>query len=107
MLNNDYIIEKLQIILPLYIDTYTDDVAEKKLNEQLSLYAMGAMNKLENEGVPNVFNADTKEAYDYILCISYQVAIDMDFDIDYELTISKYLTRVNTLRNAIQSTTNS
>ena len=102
MLSNKYLIEKIEQILPIFIDTYSSEEAKQKLKDQLTIYVSGAVNKLENEGVPNIFDEDTPQAYDYVMCLSYQVAIDMDFDVDFDLLMSKYLTRVNTLRCAIK-----
>lgn len=102
MLSNEYLIEKIEQILPIFIDTYSSEEAKQKLNDQLTIYVSGAVNKLENEGVPNMFDEDTPQAFDYVMCLSYQVAMDMDFDVDFDLLMSKYLTRVNTLRCAIK-----
>ena len=102
MLSNEYLIEKIEQILPIFIDTYSSEDAKQKLNDQLTIYVSGAVNKLENEGVPNIFDEDTQQAFDYVMCLSYQVAMDMDFDVDFDLLMSKYLTRVNTLRCAIK-----
>ena len=102
MLSNEYLIGKIEQILPIFIDTYSSEEAKQKLNDQLTIYVSGAVNKLENEGVPNMFDVDTPQAFDYVMCLSYQVAMDMDFDVDFDLLMSKYLTRVNTLRCAIK-----
>ena len=98
MLANDYLIEKLEQILPIFIDTYSSEEAQEKLNTQLNIYVSGAVNKLANEGVSNIYEEDTPQAFDYIMCLSYQVAMDMDFDVDFDLLMQKYITRVNTLR---------
>lgn len=102
MLSNEYLIEQVEQILPIFIDTYSSAEAQEKLTAQMTIYVSGAVNKLENEGVPNIFDEDTPKAYDYIMCLSYQIAMDMDFDVDFDLLMSKYLTRVNTLRCAIK-----
>ena len=102
MLSNEYLISQVEQILPIFIDTYSSKEAKQKLNDQLTIYVSGAANKLENEGVPNMFDEDTPQAFDYVMCLSYQVAMDMDFDVDFDLLMSKYLTRVNTLRCAIK-----
>lgn len=107
MLQTDYIVEQLSKILPIYYDTYDSGDAQQRLTDELTIYVNGAINKASNEGVPNVFEEGTMEAYDYMLCLSYQIALDMGMETDYELISSKYITRMNTLRNAISTTSNS
>lgn len=106
MLQTDYIVEQLSKILPIYYDTYDVVEAKQRLMDELTIYVNGAINKASNEGVPNVFKEGTTEAYDYILCLSYQIALDMGIETDYELVTSKYITRINTLRSAISTSSN-
>lgn len=80
----------IQKVLPIYDTTLYQD--------QLNILVQGAMSKLENEGVGNVFDYMTPLYYDYITCLRYQVACDMDLDIDIERLREQYVTRVNTLR---------
>lgn len=99
MLSIDYIIDKLKEILPISkTDIY---------DEQLKILTNGAMSKLETEGVPNSFNEDTPEGFDYIICIGYQVSKDMDFDIDVARLDEQYITRVNTLRTKLENKSSS
>jgi len=77
-------------VLPIYNTTLYDT--------ELSMLVQGAMHKLENEGVKNIFDYQTPAYYDYLTCIRYQVACDMDLDIDIERLKAQYITRVNTLR---------
>jgi len=77
-------------VLPIYNTELYDT--------ELSMLVQGAMHKLENEGVKNIFDYQTPAYYDYLTCIRYQVACDMDLDIDIERLKAQYVTRVNTLR---------
>lgn len=86
----DQIVYDVKQVLPIY-DT-------ELYNTELLYAVKGAVSKLENEGVPNVFEPNTFRYYDYLTCIRYQVAVDMDLDIDIERLKSQYITRVNTLR---------
>lgn len=84
------IISDIQKVLPIYdTDLYSD---------QLTVLVNGAIHKLEIEGVPNAFEFESSEYYDYITCLRYQVAADMDLDIDLARLKEQYVTRVNTLR---------
>ena len=86
----DQIIADVRKVLPIYDTTlYNDD---------LKIIVNGAVHKLEIEGVPNVFDYQSTAYYDYITCIRYQVASDMDLDIDIERLKAQYITRANTLR---------
>ena len=86
----DQIIVDVQKVLPIYdTDLYAD---------QLYVIVSGAMHKLEIEGVTNSFDYQTSAYYDYVTCLRYQVASDMDLDIDLERLKAQYITRVNTLR---------
>lgn len=67
-------------------------------DEELLMLTAGAINKIEKEGVPNSFDYGTPAYYDYLCCLRYQVASDMDLDIDIERLRIQYLARVNTLR---------
>ena len=77
-------------VLPIYNTELYDT--------ELSMLVQGAMHKLELEGVGNIFDYQTPAYYDYLTCIRYQVACDMDLDIDIERLKAQYVTRVNTLR---------
>lgn len=67
-------------------------------DNQLEVTIKGAMGKLENEGVDNIFPYQSNDYYNYCMCIAYQVACDMDFDADEEILRIQYLARVNSLR---------
>lgn len=84
------IIADVKSVLPIYDTTMFDS--------DLNIYVQGAMAKLEDEGVGNVFDYQTPEYYNYITCVRYQVAQDMDLDIDIDRLKAQYITRVNTLR---------
>lgn len=94
-LDTTTIVEKLKILLPIgNTDAY---------DEELNLRVKSSISKLETEGVKNVYDMDdnleiSDEGLDYIVCISYQVAIDMDFAVDKDRLDGQYITRVNTLR---------
>ena len=86
----DQIIADVRKVLPIYdTELYDDDIF---------IVVNGAVHKLEMEGVPNSFDYQTPAYYDYITCVRYQVASDMDLDIDIERLKAQYITRANTLR---------
>lgn len=84
------IINDVKSVLPIY-DT-------SLYNDDLLIIVNGAVAKLEDEGVANVFDYQSADYYSYITCVRYQVASDMDLDIDLERLKAQYITRVNTLR---------
>ena len=86
----DQIVTDVKKVLPIYNTTLYDD--------QLRIFVAGAVNKMEMEGVGNVFTYQSNAYYDYLTCIRYQVASDMDLDIDLDRLKAQYITRVNTLR---------
>lgn len=86
----DQIIADVRTVLPIYETELFDD--------DLKIIVNGAVHKLEIEGVPNIFDYQTPAYYDYVTCIRYQVASDMDLDIDIERLKAQYITRANTLR---------
>lgn len=86
----DQIVTDVKQVLPIYNTTLYD--------EQLNILVQGAISKLKNEGISNQFEYKSSEYYDYLTCIRYQVALDMDLDIDMERLKAQYITRVNTLR---------
>lgn len=90
MISNDYVKSQVIKLLPIDSNLYAD---------QIDILIGGAMNKLKNEGI-NTDNIDegTNVAFDYCICCSYQVALDMDADIDIERMYRQYISRVNTLR---------
>ena len=80
----------VKAVLPIYNTTLYDT--------ELNILVSGAIAKLEHEGIGNVFEHGTNNYYDYIVCVRYQVACDMDLDIDISRLKEQYITRVNTLR---------
>lgn len=87
----DQMLVDVKQVLPIYDGT-------DLYNEELLMLIRGAISKLENEGVPNAFEYGSDKYYDYLTCIRYQVATDIDLDIDIERLKAQYITRVNTLR---------
>ena len=87
------IVEILKQLLPI------DD--PRAYDYRLEFYTKSAMSKLKEEGVENIYeDATSDEACNYINCIAYQVAKDMDFDLDSNRTDEQYITRVNELRTS-------
>lgn len=102
MLSNDYLMEKVKLLLNI------DDT--DMYDERIELLIGGAISKLENEGIPNddLFADGIDDeplsniSKDYIICLSYQVALDLNLDIDLQTFYVQYMTRVNTLRCTIK-----
>ena len=92
------LVTDVKSVLPIYDTTMFDN--------ELTIYVSGAVNKLANEGVPNVFDYQTPAYYDYLTCVRYQVAQDMDLDIDIDRLKAQYITRVNTLRCSLNHNVN-
>lgn len=93
MLSDEFVLKKIKPILE-YDDTDAFD-------EKLKVLIQGAIGKLENEGVKNIYNEEDKDVYkatDYAICIAYQVAIDGQLDIDYDKLYRMYTSRVIFLR---------
>lgn len=86
----DQLIADVKQVLPIYDTTAYDS--------SLNIIVQGAMHKMEMEGVPNSFDYQTPGYYDYLTCLRYQVASDMDLDIDIDRLKQQYITRLNTLR---------
>lgn len=86
----DQIVNDVKEVLPIYDDEMFDG--------QLTIIVGGAMHKLEIEGIPNSYDYNTNAYYDYLTCLRYQVAVDMDLDVDIERMKAQYITRANTLR---------
>lgn len=88
-LTDEFIKTNIKQLLPINSSVY---------DTQLDILVKGAKSKLKNEGVDNVFSQSDDIAMDYIVCIAYQIAKDMDFEMDFNKTQEQYITRVNTLR---------
>lgn len=98
MLSNEYLMEQSKVLLGI------DDT--EMYDARLKLLIGGAINKLANEGIANDDNfADGTEeeplsdlSMNYLICISYQLALDLNLDIDLQTFYVQYITRVNQLR---------
>lgn len=99
VLTNNYIKTQLKKILPIGETDIFDD--------QLDILVGGAISKLLSEGIDReavdkqgnyIFPEGSDKAFDYIICISYQVLKDMDLDVDMNFMTEQYITRINTLR---------
>lgn len=99
VLTNQYIIEQVKKILPIADTDIFDD--------QLDVLVGGAISKLSSEGVDiyaqdrhgeYIFQTDNNKAYDYSICVAYQVLKDMDLDVDMNFMTEQYITRIGTLR---------
>lgn len=88
------VIENIKIHLDINDTNFYDD--------KLNIYIPAAFNKLQNEGVPNeIITVGNNLFFDYVMCLSYQVAQDMQMDIDEQRIKAQYITRVNILRSSI------
>lgn len=93
MLSKEYIKSKVVALLPIDSEMYAS---------QLDILVEGAMSKLKNEGVDsNFINEGDSNALDFCICVSYQVAMDIDADADHQRLMQQYTTRVNTLRTSL------
>lgn len=99
MLSNSYVMAQVKKVLPLGDTDLYDD--------KMEILVAGAISKLRTEGVPidakdkdgnDIFQEGFNEAFDYCICIAYQVMKDMDFDIDMNFMTEQYITRIGTLR---------
>lgn len=82
-------IDKIKILL----DIEDTELYDKRLN----ILIPSAIDKLRLEGVKEI--AAGEENYSlYLNCIAYQVAGDIDIDVDMEKLLRRYLTNVVTLR---------
>lgn len=87
----DFVMEQVKDLLNL---SETD-----MYDRQLTLVVSSAMNKLETEGVKNIYEDEVVgDSADYIMCVSYQAGIDMGMSTDLNNFYTQYVTRVNTLR---------
>lgn len=74
-------------------------------DSKLNILVNGGISKLTNEGIPFEFTVEefannVPEIDDYAICLSYQVAIDLDLDVDLNRLQSMYLSRAITLRKS-------
>ena len=98
-LSNSYIKTQVKKILPIGDTSIFDD--------QLDILVGGAISKLVSEGLDveakdyqgnYLFEEGGNRAYDYIVCVAYQILKDMDLDVDMNFMTEQYITRVGTLR---------
>lgn len=94
----DQIIFDVKSVLPI-ADTDMYDT-------QLNILVNASISKLEDEGIPNVFEYESSDYYNYLTCVRYQVACDLDLDIDIEKLEKLYITRANTLRCSLNRKSN-
>lgn len=92
MLSNDYLKTKVKALLNIDDTDLYDD--------RLEIMIGGSANKLRNEGVSNIYEEGSNNGFDYVICIAYQVALDLDMVSDYNRLYTQYATRVVTLRMA-------
>lgn len=98
-MTTNYIATQVKKILPIGDTNIFDD--------QLEILIGGAVSKLQSEGVDSnavdkdgnlIFAEGSGKAYDYIVCVGYQLLKDMDLDVDMNFMTEQYITRINTLR---------
>lgn len=107
VLNVEYIKTEVLKLLPIgNTDIY---------NDQLEVLVRGAISKLNGEGVRidaldkqgnPIFVQDSFISYDYIICISYQLLKDLDYDANFNYLTEQYITRIGTLRCYISTKQN-
>lgn len=100
MLSNTFLKNNIKILLGI------DDT--DLYDARLDILIGGAVSKLQNEGVPNDDKLAEKVSdedatipdltKDYLVCASYQVALDLNLDMDLQTFYVQYVTRVNQLR---------
>ena len=81
----------IKILLEIDSDIYDD---------KLNIIIPSAVEKMSLEGVAEI--KPDEEYYNmYLTCLSYQTAVDLALDVDYNTMYRKYMTFVNTLRSRI------
>ena len=106
MLSSTFLQRKVKVLLGI------DDT--DLYDERLDILVGGAVNKLKSEGIenddmfvePDEGETMTDLVKDYLICISYQVALDLNLDIDLQTFYVQYITRVNELRCSIKQQQN-
>lgn len=99
VITENYILENVKKLLPLG-DTDIFD-------PQLEILVGGAINKLIGEGIDinatdrdgnDIFTEGSNIAKDYVICISYQLMKDLDYDVNMDYLTEQYITRIGTMR---------
>lgn len=108
MLSNTFLMNKVKVYLGIDDTTLYD--------ERLDILVGAGVNKLAGEGVPNDerFTETVSQedltipniTKDYLVCLSYQVALDLNLDMDLQTFYVQYVTRVNELRCYLKTIAN-
>lgn len=115
-LTKNVVINEVKDLLPIEADL-TDEFDKK-----IKMLVSGAISKLRQEGIDieakdkqgdyifaydveqegetsiNVLNDD---ANNYVICVSYQLMKDLDYDVDMDFMTEQYITRIGTIRCSI------
>lgn len=85
--------EKIKELLDLTDTTEYD--------QKLEILIQGAIGKLDGEGISKEVYDIEKHRDNYVVCLAYQVAMDLDLDLDLSKMEKLYIPRVITLRSVI------
>ena len=91
----DYLIELVKTYLDIQTTAY---------DMKIMMLTSAAKSKLKNEGIPYFEKtAENNDIYmDYAVCISCQVAKDLDIDVDLDKLDRLYLQRLIPLKEAVK-----
>lgn len=99
VIDSTYIMTNVKKLLPLGNTEMFDD--------QLDILIGGAINKLIGEGIDinakdkggnDIFVPGSNIAKDYVICVSYQLMKDLDYDVNMDYLTEQYITRIGTMR---------
>ena len=99
VIDSTYIMTNVKKLLPLGNTEIFDD--------QLDILIGGAINKLLGEGIDinakdkngaDIFEQGSNIAKDYVICVSYQLMKDLDYDVNMDYLTEQYITRIGTMR---------
>lgn len=99
VIDSTYIMTNVKKLLPLGQTEMFDD--------QLDILIGGAINKLIGEGIDidakdkdgnSIFVQGSNIAKDYVICVSYQLMKDLDYDVNMDYLTEQYITRIGTMR---------
>lgn len=99
VIDSTYIMTNVKKLLPLGNTEIFDD--------QLDILIGGAINKLIGEGIDinakdkggnDIFVPGSNIAKDYVICVSYQLMKDLDYDVNMDYLTEQYITRIGTMR---------